>query len=390
VNPFSGMLEIFLIGALSAIGCGLTGPVLLLRRRVLLGDAVSHSVLAGIGITFWIHPVVNSPWLRLGAALSGCCAAWVATKLTVILRGRADAALGLVFPLFFSIGALILAIKASNTHLDVDQVLSGNLESSWLERFRLGGTDLGPQAAWNMLLIVVALLAAGWIWWRDLQLYLFDPQQGQILGRPMAFLEILVVVATTSVIVFSFDAMGPILLVALLAGPGICAWFLTSQIGPFFLATVAAGLLSVLAGTGLACALDLNIAGSIGLAAFLIALGTLFMAPDHGMVFRLLQANRARIRFVARLLAVHICQHEIKGDQASENTRVGLRDHLKLSEKEVAAGALWLQARSLAVWENQILVSTQAGKIFAKSLAEGQDSTDGQMGSEIQRPASLM
>lgn len=377
MNPFSGLFEITVIGALCAIGCGLAGPILLLRRRVLLGDAVSHSVLAGIAIAFWIHPVVHSPWLRLGAALSGCCAAWAATRLTGVLRGRADAALGLVFPLFFSLGALILSIKASNTHLDVDQVLSGNLECSWLERFRFEGMDLGPKAAWNMLVIVLALLMTGWIWWRDLQLYLFDPQQGLILGRPMAFLEILVVVATTSVIVFSFDAMGPILLVALLAGPGICGWFFTRQLVPFLLVSVIAGLLSVLTGVGLAGTLDLNLAGSIGLAAFALALGTLLLAPDHGVIFRVLQAKRARIRFVARLLVVHIRQHEIRGDHARENSLEGLCDHLNLSEKDVLAGASWLHERSLADWQNQILASTAIGELFAKSLAEGQESLEG-------------
>lgn len=373
MNPFSGLFEITIIAALCAIACGLAGPVLLLRRRVLLGDAVCHSVLAGIAIAYWIHPVVNSPWLRLGAALSGCCAAWGATKLTRILRGRADAALGLVFPLFFSFGALILTIRASDTHLDIDQVLSGNLECSWLERFRLAGRDLGPVAAWNMLLIVLGLFAAGWLCWRDLQLFLFDPEQGQILGRPMLILEILILLLTTSVIVFSFDAMGPILLVALLAGPGICSWFLTRRILPFFLVSVSAGLLSVIAGVGFAGSLDLNLAGSIGMAAFSISLCTLLFAPDHGLIFRIFQARKARVRFVARLLAVHVRHHEIKGDHSLENTLKGLCDHLNLRERDVVAGAAWLHERSLASWHQQVLTSTVSGESFAKSLAEGQE-----------------
>ena len=373
MNPFAGLLEVTLIATLAAMGCSLIGPVLLLRKRVLLGDAVSHSMLAGIAIAYLLHRVVDSPWLRVGAALSGCLAAWLSTRLTALFRGRSDAALGLIFPFFFSLGALILSLVAANTHLDVDQVLSGNLEASWLERVRLFGTDWGPIAAWNMAVAVLVLLTLGWIGWRDLQLYLFDPQQGLVLGRPMVLMENLVVLSATTVIVLAFDSMGPILVVALLTGPGICGWLLARQLPGFFLIAQMAGILSVFTGVALAGTLDLNLAGAIGFMAFLVTGTALILAPNHGVLARLLQARRAQARFVARLLAVHVRQHEIKGDYTRENCLESLCDHLGLSKKDVMAGSAWLTTRELAEWHGQVLTTTQTGKDFARTLAEGQE-----------------
>lgn len=387
---FAGLLEVTLIGSLAALACSLVGPVLLLRKRVLLGDAVSHSLLAGIGVAYLIHPVLDSPWLRVGAAVSGCLAAWSASQLTQVLRGRADAALGLVFPFFFSIGALILALAASDSHLDVDQVLSGNLEASWLERTRFMGIDFGPTASWNLGLAVIVIATLGWLGWRDLQLHLFDPQQGQVLGRPMWLVEILVVLSATTVIVLAFDAMGPILVVTLLAGPGICAWLITKRLPTFFLASVIAGQISVVTGVGMAGTLDLNLAGSIGLMAVTLAAAVLAFAPYNGIFPKLISAKQARTRFVARLLLVHVRQHEIKGDHSIENSLESLCTHLGLSSKDVLSGANWLTTRYFAEWNAQNLATTQAGINLAKLVVEGAEIGHFNQLFQTQRPASLM
>jgi 3-hydroxyacyl-[acyl-carrier-protein] dehydratase len=70
--------------------------------------------------------------------------------------------------------------------------------------------DFGPTASWNLGLAVIVIATLGWLGWRDMQLHLFDPQQGQVLGRPMWLVEILVVLSATTVIVLAFDAMGQV------------------------------------------------------------------------------------------------------------------------------------------------------------------------------------
>lgn len=375
MSYFSGLLEVTLIASLAALGCSLIGPVLLLRKRVLLGDAVSHSLLAGIAVAYLVHPVLGSPWLRVGAVLSGGLAAWVASILTKQLRGRADAALGLVFPAFFSLGALILSMVAANTHLDVDQVLSGNLETAWLERTRAWGMDVGPTAAWNMGILVAILILAGIFLRRDLILHMFDPQQGKLLGRPMVAVELLVVLAANLVIVLAFDSMGPILVVALLAAPGVCSWLLAPRIPGFFLVAILAGQIAVFCGVGLAGALDLNLAGAIGLAAVSLTGLAFLFAPRIGLLSRLASAGSAREKFVANLLLVHARFHEAKGDQEIENHLGSLPGHLKLKPREIERAAGRLEREGLAFWDRGVLKTTPEGRNLARNVLGGFDNS---------------
>lgn len=373
---FSGLLEVTLIASLAALGCSLIGPVLLLRKRVLLGDAVSHSLLAGIAVAYLVHPVLGSPWLRVGAVLSGGLAAWIASVLTKQLRGRADAALGLVFPAFFSLGALILAMVAANTHLDVDQVLSGNLETAWLERTTFWGLDVGPTAAWNMGMLVLILVLTGTILRRDLILHMFDPQQGILLARPMFAVELAVILGANLVIVLAFDSMGPILVVALLAAPGVCAWLLCNRLPGFFLVAILAGQIAVIAGVGLAGGLDLNLAGAIGLAAVSLAGLAFVFAPRTGILNRFATAGNSREKFVANLLLVHARFHEAKGDQEIENHLSSLPGHLKLKPWEIESAATRLIRDGLAQWDGEILKTTLAGRELAGKVLGGIEQTD--------------
>lgn len=140
--------EIAVIAVLTAISCALPGTLLVLRGAALMSDAISHSVLLGIALMFLHVQRLDSPLLLVGAALSGLAAVIVVEKIIASKKLKKDAALGLIFPLFFSLGVIIISNYAKNAHLDTDMVLLGELAFAPFTRLNLWNIDCGPFAVW--------------------------------------------------------------------------------------------------------------------------------------------------------------------------------------------------------------------------------------------------
>jgi ABC-type Mn2+/Zn2+ transport systems, permease components len=143
-------VEIILVAALAGAACALPGAFLLLRRMVLIGDAISHSVLPGIVAAFLIIRDLRSPFLLLGAAGAGVLTVGWVVALLRSGRLKEDAAIGLVFPAMFSLGVVRIARGAGSIHLDLDAVLLGELAFAPFDRLTWGGWDLGPRGIWVM------------------------------------------------------------------------------------------------------------------------------------------------------------------------------------------------------------------------------------------------
>ena len=143
-------VEIQLVASVVAVACALPGVFLVLRRMALMSDAISHSILLGIVLAFFVVEDLASPFLIAAAAATGL----VTVGLVELLNGtrlvRQDAAIGLVFPALFSVGVILIARHAGNVHLDVDAVLLGELVFAPFERFEVGHHDLGPRSLWVM------------------------------------------------------------------------------------------------------------------------------------------------------------------------------------------------------------------------------------------------
>ncbi len=139
-------VEILAIAVCTAVACSLVGTFLVLRRLAMLSDAISHAILPGIVIAFFITGDLASPWLVLGAAATGVLTVALVEALTRTRRLKEDAAMGLVFPALFSIGVVLISRYAGNVHLDVDAVLLGELAFAPFDRFELGGRSTWARA----------------------------------------------------------------------------------------------------------------------------------------------------------------------------------------------------------------------------------------------------
>jgi manganese/zinc/iron transport system permease protein len=149
------------VAAVSA-ACAVPGVFLVLRRVVMVADAISHVLLLGIVLAYFAVGDLRSPWLLAGAAATG-----VATVVLVELVQRTrvvkeDAAIGLVFPALFSLGVILATLYTRNVHLDADSVLLGQAEFASYNRLAVGGVDYGPWSAVVLsgcFLVNVGLLA---------------------------------------------------------------------------------------------------------------------------------------------------------------------------------------------------------------------------------------
>ncbi len=264
-------------GSLTAACCGILGCFLLLRRLSLLGDAVSHAVLPGIFIAYWLSGSRSSWAVVLGAGAFGILCTFLIEFLSRKARLQSDAATGLVFTLLFAIGVILISAFAGQVDLDQDCVLYGEIAyvplDIWLTD---SGLNLGPRAVWisgAMLLLLISMVAIGY---KGLFITTFDPEYAATLGISTLFWHYTLMGAVSLATVVSFESVGAVLVVAFLIAPAATAYLLTDNLKTMLILSVVCGILAAIGGYYLAAWIDASIAGAmasvLGLL-FAIALG---------------------------------------------------------------------------------------------------------------------
>jgi manganese/zinc/iron transport system permease protein len=322
-------VEIQLIAAVVAAACALPGVFLVLRRLALLSDAISHTILLGIVLAFFVVRDLGSPLLFLAAALTGVVTVSLVELLNRTRLVREDAAIGLVFPAFFSVGIILVSRYAGNVHLDADAVLLGELAMAPFHRLRWQGADLGPQALVVMSAILVLNAAFIGLFYKELKLATFDAGLAAALGFAPGVLHYALVLLVSVTAVGAFDAVGSILVVALMIAPPAAAYLVTDRLSRMLAWSVAFGVAGALGGYWLAHFLDANIAGSMATMCGVLFGLTFLFAPERGLVAGARRRRRQRWQFARTMLAIHLLHHEGR-PEAEEESRVDhLHQHLR-------------------------------------------------------------
>jgi manganese/zinc/iron transport system permease protein len=220
----SAQIEIQLIASVVAIACAIPGTFLVLRKMALISDAISHSILPGLVLGFFITHDLNSPLLIIMAALSGVVTVVLVEFIQKTKLVKEDTAIGLVFPVLFSIGVIMIAKNANDVHLDTDAILLGELAFAPFDRFLADGADLGPKSLWiigTILLITIGLLFS---FFKELKISTFDAGLATALGFSPIMIHYGLMSVASITIVGSFDAVGAILVVALMIAPAATAY----------------------------------------------------------------------------------------------------------------------------------------------------------------------
>ncbi|MBU1676357.1 metal ABC transporter permease [bacterium] len=314
-------MEILAIAVVTAAGCSLVGVFLMLRRLAMLSDAISHAILPGIVVAFFVTKDLASPWLVIAAALTGLLTVVLVEMLTKSRRLKEDAAMGLVFPALFSVGIVLITRYAGNVHLDVDAVLLGELAFAPFDRFVVGGADLGPRHLWVMGGVTLLNLLAVAGFFKELKLATFDAGLAASLGLAPAAIHYGLMALVSVTAVGAFDAVGLVLVVALMIGPAAAAYLLTDRLGLLLALAALLGAVAAGLGFGLAVWIDASIAGCMAVGVGFVFLVVFLAAPGRGLVSALSRRRRQRWEFAHVMLAIHLLQHE-GGDDEDEESRV--------------------------------------------------------------------
>lgn len=323
-----GQIEIQLIAAVVAAACALLGAFLVLRNMAMMSDAISHSILPGIVVGFFLTHDLNSPILILAAAVTGVLTVMLVELLTKTRLFKEDAAIGLVFPVLFSIGVVMIARFAGDVHLDTDAVLLGELAFAPFDRFIVAERDLGPRSLYVMG--AVGLLNAIFIaaLYKELKLATFDAGLAAALGFIPVLIHYGLMTLVSVTAVAAFDAVGAILVVSLMIGPAATAYLLTDRLAWMLGISVLIGISCAVTGFWLAHVLDASIAGAMAtMVGFFFTLAYLF-APQHGVLAAVQRRRRNKWVFAEKMLTIHLLNHEGLPEADQENRIGHLEEHL--------------------------------------------------------------
>ena len=356
----SAQLEIQLIASLVAIACAIPGTFLVLRKMAMISDAISHSILPGIVVGFFITQDLNSPWLILLAALTGVLTVVLVEKIQQTKLVKEDTAIGLVFPALFSIGVIMIAKYANDVHLDIDAVLLGELAFSPFDRLYYDGIDLGPKSMWVIGIILLVTLTLLFTFYKELKISTFDAGLTTSLGFSPAIIHYGLMSVASVTTVGAFDAVGAILVVALMIAPAASAYLLTSNLTKMILLACFFGVFSAISGYWAANYLDASIAGSIATMLGIVFLAVYLFAPSKGLIAVLYREKQQRIEVSLITFILHLKNHKEKEERHVNH----LTDHInwqKVRSKTVLNLGL---KNNLFTIDDHIVSLTEKGNEF--------------------------
>jgi manganese/zinc/iron transport system permease protein len=263
-----------LLTASSAI----VGTFTFLNKRSLIGDAIAHAVLPGICLGFIVAGTKNPIVLIIGAFITGWLSLVVVDFISRKTRIKEDTAIGLVLSVFFGIGILMLTVIQK----------SGNASQSGLDHFLFGkaaalvGSDL-----YAFLIVATILLVVVYIMFKEFALMAFDKAYAKSIGYPVRTLELILTSLIVLAVVIGIQAVGVVLMAAILITPAAAARFWTDKITVMVLLASAFGAFSGLSGAYISFVAPAMPTGPwIVIVISTIAFISFFLAPKRGVVYR--------------------------------------------------------------------------------------------------------
>lgn len=252
----SFVASVALLAAVVSLALSVPGMVLSLRRQAMLSDALSHAAVPGIAVGVLLSGTTSSPLLMLGATVSGV--AVFALTEWLVQRGRftRDSATGLVFPVFFAAGVIIISTALKGAAISENTVLVGDLNFAALDKLIVGHYDLGPSQAWLVGGVGLACVAVLALVYRPLVTHAFDPVYAASIGWRSRLVNYVVMVMVSLTVVTCFDSAGAVLIVALMIVPPATALLVTTTMRGFIALTLVVALLSSQVGFFAAYQLD--------------------------------------------------------------------------------------------------------------------------------------
>jgi manganese/zinc/iron transport system permease protein len=268
------VLGITLLG----VGSAYVGTFSFLDKKALLGDAISHAVLPGICLGFILAGEKNPVYIVTGAFLSGAAATFMSSWLRRNTKLSDDTIIATILSVFFGLGIVLLTALQK----------SGNPEVAGLNSFIFGNAigisedDLLLYGGLSLVIILVLTLFL-----KEFRLMVFDPEYGKAIGFPMKFISFLFNVLMILAVVIGIQAIGVVLMAALLITPGAAARFWTDRLNPLLILAAVFSVLSGILGTYVSFVLPKMPTGPwVVVFLSIFAMISFLISPKSGIVFR--------------------------------------------------------------------------------------------------------
>lgn len=223
------MRQAIAIGILVGILCPVVGSYLIVQRMALFGDVIAHCVLPGLSLSFFLGVDI-----LVGAFISGILGAGAISWIRSQARVKVDSAMALTFSSFFALGVLLISLLRNN--IDLDSFLFGDI---------LGVT---MTDVYRTAIVTLAILGVVWLFYKELLFYTFDRTGATAMGLPVNIIHLGFMAAVTLTIIASMQAVGVILVIALLVGPALTAYLLVTELHQMMLVGATIGSIASISG----------------------------------------------------------------------------------------------------------------------------------------------
>lgn len=272
---------------------GLVGSFTLLRKRALMGDALSHASLPGIALAFIVGSALgieekSLPLLLTGATLSGLAGVGVILWIRNQTRLKEDAALGIVLSVFFGAGVAILGV--------IQQMETGH--AAGLEGFIYGKTaSMGASDAQLIVIASVIAIAGCLSSYKELKLLCFDEGFAGAQGYPVVLLDVVLMTMVVLITIVGLQAVGLILMIALMVIPSAAARFWTDRMFSMMVYSTAIGTVGSVVGAMMSAVFPKLPSGAmIVLVCSMFFFLSMVFGPSRGVLVRYLRRRRLNYR----------------------------------------------------------------------------------------------
>lgn len=293
------------VGMLCAVASALLGNFLVLRRMSMLGDAITHAVLPGLAVAFFVSHSRASLPMFIGAVIVGIFTAFFTEWIRRTGNVDEGASMGVVFTSLFGLGLVMIVQAADKVDLDAGCVLYGAIEMTPLDTVLVGGR-LVPRAFLSIGAVTIINLLFVLLFYKELKISSFDPQLATTTGFNASLMHYLLMVLVAVTAVASFESVGSILVVAMFIVPPAAAYMLTDRLHVMIVLSLVVAIGSAILGHIGAMVIpnwfgyqSATTAGTMAVAAGGLLLIAALLGPRHGILVKLIRRQLLGLQILA-------------------------------------------------------------------------------------------
>lgn len=351
-----------LIGSLLlGISCGSLGSFIVVRKMALVGDALSHAVLPGVALGFLWNSTKDPVAIFIGATVAGLIGTTMVTWIKETTRLKEDSALGMVLAGFFAVGICLMTM--------IQQLPTGN--KSGIDKFLFGqAAAIRREDVILMAVVSVLVILIIFTFFKELLVTSFDPAFARSVGFPVVWFHHLLMLLLAFAVVIALQAVGVVLVSAMLITPAATAYLLTDRMHRMVWISALVGMTTAALGAFLSfLGPSLPTGPFMVVAASVVFAAAFFFGPRHGLIVRWWQ-HRSRSGKIQRENTLKSIFHVLEArdfqGEGVDLAALALRRRETIEEAKARADAL--HRKGLATVDQQQVFVTPQGWTLARSI----------------------